>query len=153
MVADAAERYGLAPDIPARLVATTLRHLPAAGGVEPAVQAAAAELGISGEVAAHLAAVAGDQFGGAADRDSIDAARGGPGDAPAQASDSRGAADDASDSRGGPGGDSCGAPAEGGDRPGGGHGDPLGATAPGRVLVAAPVGPAQASQPAAGCCG
>ncbi|GIJ23853.1 flavoprotein [Micromonospora lutea] len=62
MLDDAAARYGLAPDIPGRLISAALRHLPAAGTVAAATRAAANELGIDPDIALHLAALAGDQF-------------------------------------------------------------------------------------------
>jgi hypothetical protein len=62
LVADAADRFGLAPDIPARLVAAATRHLPTAGNAARAVRLAAAELGIDESRAMQLAALAGDQF-------------------------------------------------------------------------------------------
>ncbi|MCA2211563.1 FAD-dependent oxidoreductase [Wangella sp. NEAU-J3] len=65
MLDDAAARYGLAPEIPARLVSAGLRHLTTAGTVEAATRAAAAELGIDADVALHLAALAGNQSAGA----------------------------------------------------------------------------------------
>jgi hypothetical protein len=62
MLDDAAARYGLAPDVPAQLIAAALRHLPAAGSVAEATRVAAAELHLDPEVALQLAALAGDQF-------------------------------------------------------------------------------------------
>jgi thioredoxin reductase len=62
MVSDAADRFGLAPDVPAKLVAAATRHLPSAGSTAAAVGAAAAELGIPHDVAVQLAALAGEQF-------------------------------------------------------------------------------------------
>ncbi|MGW0434246.1 FAD-dependent oxidoreductase [Micromonospora sp. NPDC003197] len=62
MLDDAVVRYGLAPDVPARLISAALRHLPTAGTVAAATRAAAAELGIDPDVALQLAVLAGDQF-------------------------------------------------------------------------------------------
>lgn len=62
MLDDAVIRYGLAPDVPARLVSAALRHLPTAGTVAAATRAAATELGIDPDVALQLAVLAGDQF-------------------------------------------------------------------------------------------
>ncbi len=62
MLDDAAQRYGLAPDLPGRLISAALRHLPAAGSVAAATRAAAAELGIDPDIAVQLAAYAGDQL-------------------------------------------------------------------------------------------
>jgi thioredoxin reductase len=62
MLDDAAARYGLAPDVPERLIAAALRHLPSAGSVAEATRAAAAELDLDPEVAMQLAALAGDRF-------------------------------------------------------------------------------------------
>ncbi|ROT29390.1 FAD-binding protein [Micromonospora sp. HM5-17] len=62
MLADAAARHGLAPDIPARLISAALRHLPTAGTIAAATRAAAIELGLDPEVAVQLAALAGDRF-------------------------------------------------------------------------------------------
>ncbi|HWG98262.1 MAG TPA: flavoprotein, partial [Pilimelia sp.] len=62
LLADAAARHGLAPDLPGRLVAAALRHLPGAGTVAAATRAAAAELGVDPEIAVQLAALAGDRF-------------------------------------------------------------------------------------------
>lgn len=62
MLDDAAARYGLAPDVPGRLVSAALRHLPEAGSVAEATHAAAAEMGIDPQVALQLAALAGDQL-------------------------------------------------------------------------------------------
>ncbi|GIG90673.1 flavoprotein [Plantactinospora endophytica] len=71
MLDDTAARYGLAPDVPARLVSAALRHLPAAGSVAAATRAAAEELGIDPDVAVQLAALAGDRFD---DTDDVQAA-------------------------------------------------------------------------------
>jgi hypothetical protein len=63
MLDDAAARLGLAPDVPARLIATARRHL--ADGtttVADAVTAAATELDIDLQAARQFAALAGDQF-------------------------------------------------------------------------------------------
>jgi hypothetical protein len=62
LVADAAARFGLPADTPAKLVAAALTHLPTAGTVAEATRLAAAELGIDEGVAVQLAALAGDQF-------------------------------------------------------------------------------------------
>jgi thioredoxin reductase len=62
LVSDAAERFGLAPEVPAKLVAAATRHLPTTGSVAAAVTTAAAELGIPDAAAHQLAALAGDQF-------------------------------------------------------------------------------------------
>jgi thioredoxin reductase len=62
MLADAAARYGLAADIPARLVSAAMRHLPTAGTVADATRAAADELGIDPRTAVQLAALAGSQL-------------------------------------------------------------------------------------------
>nr|WP_239075542.1 NAD(P)-binding domain-containing protein [Planosporangium flavigriseum] len=59
---DAAARFGLAPDVPAKLVAAAMRHVPTAGSVSGAVTLAAAELGIDEQAALQLAALAGQQF-------------------------------------------------------------------------------------------
>ena len=62
MLDDAAARYGLAPEVPSRLISAALRHLPAAGSVAEATRLAAAELDLEPPVALQLAALAGDQF-------------------------------------------------------------------------------------------
>jgi len=62
LVADAADRFGLRPDVPAKLVAAATRHLPTAGTVSGAVSLAAAELGIPGDVAHQIAVLAANQF-------------------------------------------------------------------------------------------
>ncbi|PZF97367.1 flavoprotein [Micromonospora endophytica] len=62
MLDDAAARYGLAPDIPSRLISAALRHLPTAGTVTAATRAAADELDIDPDIALQLAALAGNQF-------------------------------------------------------------------------------------------
>jgi thioredoxin reductase len=64
LVADVAKRHGLAPELPAQLVATATRHLTSAGSAHAAVAAAAAELDVPPDIAAHLAALAGQQFDG-----------------------------------------------------------------------------------------
>ena len=62
MLADAADRLGLAADIPALLVAAATRHLPTAGTVAEATRLAADELGIDPAAAAQIATLAADQF-------------------------------------------------------------------------------------------
>jgi hypothetical protein len=62
MLDDAAQRYGLAPEVPARLISAATRHLPTAGSVAAATRSAATELGIEPDVVVHLAALAGNQF-------------------------------------------------------------------------------------------
>jgi hypothetical protein len=62
MLDDATARFGLAADIPAKLMTAALRHLPTAGSTAGAVKAAAAELGIDEPVALQLAVLAGNQF-------------------------------------------------------------------------------------------
>jgi hypothetical protein len=62
MLDDATARYGLAPEIPGRLVSAALRHLPTEGTVTAATRAAAVELGIDPDIALQLAALAGNQF-------------------------------------------------------------------------------------------
>lgn len=62
MANDTAARFGLAPDVPAKLVAAAMRDVPAAGSVSGAVKLAAAELGIEEHVALQLAAIARQQF-------------------------------------------------------------------------------------------
>jgi hypothetical protein len=61
LVSDAAARLGLAPEVPARLVAAATAHLPTAGGIGQAVHVAAGELGIDDQVALQLAGLAGDR--------------------------------------------------------------------------------------------
>jgi hypothetical protein len=62
LVADAATRFGLSPDIPARLVAAATAHLPAAGSAAQATRLAALDLGIEEGVAVQIAALAAGQF-------------------------------------------------------------------------------------------
>jgi thioredoxin reductase len=62
LVADAASRFGLSPDIPAKLVAAATAHLPAAGSAAEAARLAALELDIDEGVAVQLAALAAGQF-------------------------------------------------------------------------------------------
>ncbi len=62
LVADAADRFGLSPDIAAKLVSAATRHLPTAGTVGAAVSAAAVEVGILDHAARQIAALAADQF-------------------------------------------------------------------------------------------
>src|SRR5829696_5608124 len=62
LVADVASRHGLAPELPAQLMAAATKHLSTAGSAQAAVAAAAAELSIPREIASHLAALAGQQF-------------------------------------------------------------------------------------------
>jgi hypothetical protein len=50
-----ANRHGLAPEPPAQLVATATRPLTSAGSAQAAVAAAATELSVPPEIAAHLA--------------------------------------------------------------------------------------------------
>ncbi|MFI7540154.1 FAD-dependent oxidoreductase [Actinoplanes sp. NPDC049599] len=66
MLNDAAARHGLAPEIPARFVAATVRHRATEGTVAAAARAAAAELGIDEKVALSLAALAADELDTAA---------------------------------------------------------------------------------------
>jgi glycine/D-amino acid oxidase-like deaminating enzyme len=74
LMRDAAERHGLAPDVPALLVATAIGHLPATdGNVGAAVAKAAAELGVDADVAAQLATLAGQEFDTAPDTAAGDA--------------------------------------------------------------------------------
>jgi hypothetical protein len=63
MLADAATRFGLADDIPAKLVAAATAHLPAAGSIAEATRRAAADLGIDPVAAQQIAVLAGNQFG------------------------------------------------------------------------------------------
>ncbi|MFD8562781.1 hypothetical protein ACFV1N_36355 [Streptosporangium canum] len=58
-----AESFGLAPDVPARLIAATTRHLSAHTSPADAVLAAANELGIESAAALRLAAFTAEQFG------------------------------------------------------------------------------------------
>ncbi len=58
-----AESFGLAPDVPAKLIAAATRHLPARPSAADAVLAAAAELGIESAAALRLAAFTSEQFG------------------------------------------------------------------------------------------
>ncbi|MFD8563514.1 hypothetical protein ACFV1N_40095, partial [Streptosporangium canum] len=60
-----AESLGLAPDVPARLIAATTRHLSDHTSPVGAVLAAANELGIESATALRLAAFTAEQFGGA----------------------------------------------------------------------------------------
>lgn len=62
MLSDAAARYGLAPDVPAKLISAALAHLPTAGTVAAATRIAAEELGLDPAVALSLAALAGDDI-------------------------------------------------------------------------------------------
>jgi thioredoxin reductase len=63
LLADAADRYGLAPDVPAKLVSAAVRHLPDSGDdIAVAVGRAAADLGIGADVAKQLAVLAADQL-------------------------------------------------------------------------------------------
>jgi hypothetical protein len=62
MLSDAADRYGLAPDIPAKLIAAATAHLPTAGSVAEATRRAAADLGIDPTAAAQIAVLAADRF-------------------------------------------------------------------------------------------
>ncbi|MFF3669906.1 FAD-dependent oxidoreductase [Microtetraspora malaysiensis] len=57
-----AESLGLAPDIPAKLLAATTRHLPLHTNAADAVMAAATELGIEPAAAMQLAAFAAERF-------------------------------------------------------------------------------------------
>jgi thioredoxin reductase len=75
---EAAARFGLAPDIPAQLVAGAVRHLPTAGSTRAAVTAAAADLGVADHLAVQLAALAGARFDGAVPAGQL-AAAGSPG--------------------------------------------------------------------------
>jgi cation diffusion facilitator CzcD-associated flavoprotein CzcO len=61
-----AERFGLAPDVPAKLLDATQRHLTLVASPADAVLAAAEELGIERGVALQLAAFAQEQVGGPA---------------------------------------------------------------------------------------
>lgn len=69
MLSDAAARFGLADDVPARLVAAATAHLPAAGSVAEAARRAAADLGIDPAAATQIAVLAGNQFDQAPDPD------------------------------------------------------------------------------------
>jgi thioredoxin reductase len=62
LMAEAAARFGLPADIPAKLVAAAAAHLPVAGSAAEATRLAAAELGIGEGVAVQLAALAAGQF-------------------------------------------------------------------------------------------
>jgi thioredoxin reductase len=62
MLADATARFGLADDIPAKLIAAATAYLPAAGSVAEATRRAAADLGIDPAAAQQIAVFAGNQF-------------------------------------------------------------------------------------------
>ena len=62
LLSDAADRFGLAADIPAKLLAAATAHLPAAGSVTEATRRAAADLGIDEAAARQIAVLAGDRF-------------------------------------------------------------------------------------------
>jgi glycine/D-amino acid oxidase-like deaminating enzyme len=62
MLADAAARFGLADDIPAKLIAAATAHLPAAGSIAEATRLAAVDLGIDPAAAQQIAVLAGNQF-------------------------------------------------------------------------------------------
>ena len=71
IASDAAERLGLAPDIPAKLVTGTMDHyLRAEQDLDTAVQAAANDLGIERGVARQLAVLVSDQLDSMLDGDS-----------------------------------------------------------------------------------